>query len=499
MIAVVRENHANPQVALRWRPPLIMPMRPPHLPTLTCEGLPFPFPGPQRGGDGVCDGGVLSSTDRCNAVVLEIYQRQCMAALQSIFKQSQLRKFAIAIGTLTGPSVMGAALSFLSTPLLVGWFTPAQFGEAANALAAASILSGLVTLRIDMILYQPENAGQRPEVAKMGLVVSAFLSLALTVLFFPAAGLMRGAWNLASLLYSVQVCVLTLTLAASNIGTAYLVGESLYLLSGIPKIVTPLTIVGVSAIARWTGSIDNQTFLLANVAGSSAAAILYSVVPIRRSSGKVSGGVLPFLTNKKRYIFFAVAQSVVGTASLLNMFIMIVARCYGIAASGQIFMAYRIVAFPSAILGMAAGHLLASNIKHLRGLGMRKYLLGMAVLGIIVYLPLMLLAIMMPAQWIPMEWRESLDVAIPVIILCCAQFAIGSFGHLLLVWNKAHKFFIWDFARLVLTSAVALLCWRWGGSYMLATWYFVVSHLIMYGVLTIVLLREARYSEVVER
>ncbi|WP_447412355.1 hypothetical protein, partial [Clostridium perfringens] len=63
------------------------------------------------------------------------------------------------------------------------------------------------------------------------------------------------------------------------------------------------------------------------------------------------------MRRRQRYIGFAVAQSVVGTASLLNMFIMIVAKCYGIATSGQLFLAYRIFAFPSAILGMAAGHL----------------------------------------------------------------------------------------------------------------------------------------------
>ncbi|MDX7568871.1 hypothetical protein SJ550_25715, partial [Serratia marcescens] len=75
---------------------------------------------------------------------------------------------------------------------------------------------------------------------------------------------------------------------------------------------------------------------------------------------------------------------------------------------------------------------------------MRKFLLGMMVLGIVVYMPLLLVAIVIPSQWIPMQWRESLDVAVPVIILCFAQFAVGSFGHLLLVWDKAHKFFIWD-------------------------------------------------------
>lgn len=405
-----------------------------------------------------------------------------------------MRQFAIAIGTLTGPSVVGAALSFISTPLLVGWFTPAQFGEAANALAAASILSGLVTLRIDMILYQPENEGQRPEVARMGLAISALLSFLLTVPFFSAVGLMRGAWDTTTLFYTAQVCVLTLTLAASNIGTAYLVAERLYLRSGIPKIVTPLTIVAVSAIARWTGSIGDETFLLANVAGSAAAAVLYGFSPVRRARGSVAGGILPLLRRRQRYIGFAVAQSVVGTASLLNMFIMIVAKCYGIATSGQLFLAYRIFAFPSAILGMAAGHLLAANVKYLRGHGMRKFLLGMMVLGIVVYMPLLLVAIVIPSQWIPMQWRESLDVAVPVIILCFAQFAVGSFGHLLLVWDKAHKFFIWDLARLVLTSAIALLCWWGGGNYMFATWGFVMTHLIMYGLLTIILLREAYSS-----
>ncbi len=405
------------------------------------------------------------------------------------------RRFAVALSSLTGPSILGAVVSFASTPLLVTWFSPAQFGETGNALAIASILAGLATLRLDMILYRPEHAARRAELARDGLVVSMVIAAVLLALLGPVDWIVRGSTAGDAARHALLVGLLTASLAVANIGSAFMVSESLFLRSGVPKLVTPIVILTVSAVAVLTGKVGAQTFLIANVIGSVAAALIYAREPSRRAHGKISGGMVPFLVGQRRFIGYAVAQSVVGAASFLNLFMVIVTSCYGAAAAGQLFLAYRILGFPSTVLGTAAGSLLSANVARMHGRTLQSYMAGMIGFGIALYAPLLMIALFVPEGIVAERWRGAVAVAVPMVLLCFAQFAIGSFGQLLLVWDQAHRFLWWDVARLTMTSGAAWLCWVAGGTYVQATWLFVALHSLMYVVLAVVIVTGSRHVQ----
>lgn len=395
------------------------------------------------------------------------------------------RSFATALGFLTGPALIGAALSFLATPLLVLWFPPAQFGEVGTALAQASILAGLATLRIDMILYRPERAAERKALARRGVWLTLGISTLLLVLLYPLSmPLGMGSDPMMAL----SVYALTVALGIANVGTAYLVGQAHYLGSALPRIVTPLVMLGVAALLHFGGWGGGHALLFANVAGAVASALLY-VASLAGTPTPMVQGVGDFLRQERRYMASAVPQSVVGAASFLNLFLMMVAAGYGVAAAGQLFLAYRIVGFPSTVLGMSAGHLIAAHERDLRQRGMGRAMLAMTGYALAIYLPLGAVAWYFPREWIPAQWTDSLAVAMPVILLCAAQFAIGSFGQLLLVWNRARAFLIWDLVRLAVTCGAALACWAQGLDYLAATWAFVIAHFAGYAVLAAMVLR----------
>ena len=406
-------------------------------------------------------------------------------------KPNPVRRFAVAIGALTGPNVIGAALSLASTPILVTWFSPAQFGTTASALAQASIISGLVTLKLETVLYRPELAAWRLAIARLGLLVTVVVASLLFFPLLPLDGLLRHSFGAATLVHALLVYALTAAICVANIGTAFLISEQRYLRSGIPKIVTPAVMLIVAAAAHFGHLAGEVAFLAANVAGLAVAALMYARALLRGPARPLEGGARTFLRSQKTYFAAAVPQSIVGQASFLNLFIMIVASCYGAASAGQLFLAYRIVGFPSTVLGVAASNLIAADVDQVRGRGMRVYMARMAVFGLLIYLPLLVASFMVPSGLIPPRWRSSLAVTAPVILLCFAQFAIGSFGQLLLVWNRAGVYLVWDTVRLIATSGVGLLCWVLGGSAVLAAWLFVGVHLVAYGVLAAIMIAVA--------
>ena len=393
--------------------------------------------------------------------------------------KTTMRQFVVAIGLLTGPSVIGAGLSFLSTPLLVSWFSPRDFGETASALAVASILAGVVTLRLDILIYRPVNSGIRTDITRLAfgvtLAISALLLLVLAPIYLTVTG-----WNVAGLSRAGLTFMMTVSLGIAAVGTAYQVSRGNYLWSSVPKVVTPIAVLAVAGCATLLHARGVDTLLIANVIGLIAAALLFLPGPLRAARTAGVGTATGLLDRERRYMMFAVPQSAVSSASFLNLFMLITSSCYGPAIAGQQFLAFRLVGFPSTILGAAAGNLLSAKAIEIREHGLWPYLLGMAGVGLLIYGPLLALLPLLPLHLVPTRWRGAVAVLPPMIVLCFVQFVFGSFGQLMLVWNRAGQFLAWDIARLVLTCVAGIIVWRAGGSYVLATWVFVVMHVITF-------------------
>jgi len=405
---------------------------------------------------------------------------------------TSLRRLATAIGLMTGPSVVGAALSFLTTPLLIHWFTPAQFGDTANALAIASVLSGIATLRLEVLIYRPGYTEFRAEITRAAFGITVAVASVLLLVLLPIDLLVehRSAWE--GIVDMLLVWLMTIALGITNLGTAYQVSRGGFLRSGLPKMATPVLVLIVAGGASMLGMRTSAALLVANVFGLVGAALLYCREPLRDAKRTLPGGMRGLLTAERSYIAVAVPQSAVYAASFLNLFMVIATRCYGAAVAGQLFLAFRLVGFPSTILGVATGNMLSSKADEIRTHGFRRYLIGMCGAGVLVYLPLGLALSLIPVHLVPTQWRGALLVLSPIIVLCFAQFVFGSFGQLMLIWNRAGRYLAWDAARLVLTCGTGLLVWALGGSYVLATWGFVFMQCVAFFGLAALLFITAR-------
>jgi O-antigen/teichoic acid export membrane protein len=399
------------------------------------------------------------------------------------------RRLAHAVGAMSGASVLGAAIAFLSTPLLVHWFPPAQFGEVAYALAAASILSSLVSLRLELVIYKVPAADRR-ETAWLATLVTIAIATLLLVAALPFASLLGGAAHSGTSNLLVIYAMLV-SICIANIGVAFLTAEGRYVAAGIPKVISPLVLLAAAAVIHLAPDTGGLQLVIANVLGLIAAAGLYLGCFAGRFDAVALRGARALVRRNKRYIMFAAPQNSVAIAGFLNLGMIIIGTCYGKHAAGEVFMAFRLVGFPSTVLGVAASNFIAAESGGRAIEKLSSYALAMAGAGVAIYLPLLLAGLALPAEWLPVEWRGAVDMLPPMTLLCFAHFVIGSFGQILLVRDRAGQMLAWDSARLLVTCSVVLACWLLGGGYILAMWLFVCAQLPLYLVLALLVRRAA--------
>lgn len=407
-----------------------------------------------------------------------------------------MRRFLLAISALTGPGAIGAILSLITTPFLVIWFSPSQFGEVAFTLAIASILAGLVTLRLEVLLYRNEIQISRIEFSQHIMVLVIIISTILAVPFFGFFLIKKSIFGL-DIFNVLMIWTATVALSFCNIGAAYQVSQRSYIKSGLPKIISPIIVLFSAMVSVWIGYRSVHVLALSNLFGLIASAILFCWDPIKRFQVFNVKKSISIARKEIGYSIFAVPQAILSAASFLNLYLMISAQLFGHSFAGQLFLAFRMVGFPSTVIGVAASNLLASYADEIRQNGLRQYWLGMAAIGTVIYFPILTAIPLIPLEIIPTEWRSSLSVLLPITVLCFAQFLFGSFAQLLLVWGDSAKLLIWDCSRLILTCGIALLSYFLDGSAQITTWIFVSIHIASYAALGILVWRARKNTDII--
>lgn len=400
-------------------------------------------------------------------------------------RSASTRGFATAVGKIAGPNAIGAIIGFLSTPLLVAWFPPSEFGELGYALAVASILSSIVSLRLEVVIYRVPPA-ERRSVAWQGTIVT----IATATILLCAAGVAlavlphpRNAARLLAILY-----LMTIAICIGNIGTAYAIAEGHYLRSGIPKVIIPVVTLLIAAMCHYSRTAVTGAFVLANLASLVLAALLY----LRTYAGPIDTALLratgSLIRRNIRYILFAAPQNSVAIAAFLNSAILLIGWYHGAAAAGLVFLAFRIVGFPSTVLGVAAANLLSSEAHAASARWLQQRFLIMVLAGIAIYGPILLAGLLIPPNILPAEWRSAAAMLAPVTVLCGAQFCIGSFAQLLLIWSRMRALLLWDLARLMVTSLVIVAAAD-QFTPVATVWLFVMGQMPFYLILAIIVYR----------
>lgn len=392
-------------------------------------------------------------------------------------------QFGKAISLLAGPSAIGAAVNFLSTPLLVTWFSPDAFGVTANALAVSSILAPIVTLRLDIVLYRKEYVERRKEVAASALLATFSITTGIFLAFEVLTLLNLLTFLEVSSTFIIVVYFMTLSLGLSSIGSAYQVARGRYLRSSLPRSLASVITVVLIAFSKYLSIISDATMLYATAMGLVLAAVLQLCGPFFGDGMAVFRNAANLVKTERSYVGFSAIQSGVSAASFLNLFMLISNWAYGPGVAGQQFLAFRLVGFPSTIIGAATSNLLASKATEIRGHGLRPYMAGMALVGLFIYGTLCAAVVLVPREMVPARWVGALDMMLPMLVLCFAQFVFGSFAQLMLAWNRASALLTWDALRLLFTCGVGVALWAMGGSSLMATWGFILAHLLTYVIL----------------
>lgn len=401
-----------------------------------------------------------------------------MSFIMKVLQQSGPGRFIKAIGVTSGPSIVAAAISFLSTPFFVIWFAPDDFGFLGSGLAIASILSSIVSLRFEIFLFQ--SVHDSSETAWLGAVVTVLLASVVALLAAPFLRLLGPGYGVSSL---IMTYLLTLAICIGNMGTAQAIVEGRLLASGLPKVWAAAVTTLLAAGIHFSGAAVPRPLVIATLAGMLVSALVYafdfSFMSLRRSI--VAAWAI--VRSNRRQVLFAAPQNSVAIAAFLNSAILIMGYFYGAATAGLVFLVFRLVGFPSTILSTAASNLLAADSGRGDDSSLRQRVVVMLVAGAAIYGPLMILGSWIPRSILPGEWAAALDFLLPIATLCFLQFSLGAFAQLLLVWDRAHLLLGWDVCRLIVTSLVVIAAASAGWSAQDAIWAFVAGQTPFYLVL----------------
>lgn len=288
----------------------------------------------------------------------------------SRWRLAQARKFIgsgarMSVAQVAGGTFSAQLVALLALPLLSRLYTPEAFGALAVVLAVSMLLSGVVSLRLELAIPNAVEEHQADSVAWLALGVSALLTAALLVLaWVPGAGLLSLALSPD---YLVWTLIATLLTAAFTVLSQLFIWRGQFSLLGLRAfwqglVATLSSVVFGLAGMVWTGLLLGQVLGRVAAIGLMAA----SVLPGRRT--EVSGTRLHWRSLWKYPALFMPAGILNTLGGQLPL--LLTAAWFGAEAAGLLGVAQRVLVLPAAIVGLAISQVFLGRLAEVRRSGL---------------------------------------------------------------------------------------------------------------------------------
>lgn len=352
--------------------------------------------------------------------------------------------FTAGLSVLLGSSG-GAAVALLLTPIVTRSYSPAAYGMFAGVVAIVSSLTGVSTLRLEVLALRAPTKAASDRLLSDSLLVSVLVgSLASVVSIVAVVFSGASAWWLA---VGPLVCVASLQL----VSTAANVRQRRYGLVGLGNFVQQAGTPAVQIVAAFPGI---------GMSGLLLGFLLPRLYWVRSICG-LPAAWLRSLNDVGIRRFAATS----GSSALLNstasqLPILVVTTAYGAASAGLVAVGIRAFVAPLGLVGQAMSS--ASNgevserIRQGDYDGARRIVrLGAGVLAGVGFIPAAVVVALAPshmASFLGESWGSAGQVVQALMPGAYAQLCTSPFAQTLNISNRSGWLLCWDVARFVLIA-----------------------------------------------
>lgn len=401
----------------------------------------------------------------------------------------------------TGTGIaIAQTIPIVITPILTRLYSPAQFGVFATFVALAGILAVVATGRYEVAIMMPKSNRRAQAVLLLALLINLASMAALLAVFIVVRILMsRGILPAFSLFGELGILLMAVPVfaflnAALQSLTLWNSRQKAFRRVAASRFVQAATTAFVSIAAIGFSGVGGNGLILGALTGSVAGIfmLLPSLAGLPTSIWNVARFRL--LAHEARtYVNYPKFSLLADLTNALawRLPILVFPVLFGMATTGQLSIAYRIVGLPSQMIGKAFldvfrqkaaedfsrdGNCLAIYMKTLR------ILMGISV---VLFLPLILFGGPLFSLVFGAEWRTAGEFVELLSAMFAASFVASPLAFVLYIANRQS----WDLAWQILfaaSTAIALSLGAWTASAEIAVSSLaalgLVSYLIYFGI-----------------
>jgi O-antigen/teichoic acid export membrane protein len=420
--------------------------------------------------------------------------------LQEVFAPAS---FARRVSLIAGGTALGQALIALASPLLTRLYTPSQLGLLAVYAALLSTLVPASSLRYEVAIPLPDD--EKDAFNLLAVVMAclvAVCALLLGVVPFVRVGLSRltGSPALGHYLWILPFGLLAagtyqaLSYWAVRKGTFGLIGRTRLVQAGGQVGAQ----VGFGVLGFGAGGL-----LLGDVVGRLGGASTIAVTVLRgrsQEAGTITRARMRDVAKRyRRFPLFGTWSALANSAGL-HLTPFLVAVTFGVKQAGWFTVGQRVMALPSTIVGQAVGQVylhdaaeaVRTDLRSLRDLYVRTAR-RLILLGIVVFVPIALLAPVAFATIFGSDWRRAGVYAQITAIMFLLQLVVSPLSQTLNVIGRQDLQLGWDVSRLIAMITLFWVARAAGWSDLLTLGSFALMMAVMYlglGVVTLRMIRE---------
>ncbi len=370
---------------------------------------------------------------------------------------------------LAGSALAAQVITLVVTPILSRIYPPAAFGSLTVVVAAASILTPMVALRLESALMLPPRREQATALLVLGLLSAAAISLvtAVSLEVLAAIGAVRDVAEVPGLGWWVG-------LVAFASGTFVLLGqfalrEHRYRAVGQRSVVQSAVTAGLQ-LALATVSAGPLGLI-----GGHATGRLAGTLPLLKA---LRSDLAPFDARELRtaLVAYRMFPLVFAPAALLNatalaLPVICAAVWFGVDDAGQWGMAERVLALPLVIVVAAIGQVVEAELaqwERERGIGAVTYYMRMTLalcgISLLVSGVVLLAAAPVVSFVLGQQWHEAAVIMHLLVPMLATRIVAAPMSKALVVARWASVNFWLDAGRALIVAATLFVCWATGAT-----------------------------------
>jgi O-antigen/teichoic acid export membrane protein len=410
--------------------------------------------------------------------------------------------FARRVSLIAGGAALGQALIALASPLLTRLYTPPELGLFAVYAALLSSLVPAASLRYDVAIPLPTDEDDAVNLLAVAMACLVLISLLLVGVVLLAGESVSGLTGSAALGRFLWILPLGLLAAGTYQAFSYwAVRNATFGLIGKTRLVQACGQVG-SQLALGVSGLGAGGLLFGDVLGrlggasTIASAAFHGHPKARRHITRSRMRVVA--SRYRRFPLFGTWSALANSAGL-HLTPFLVAVTFGVREAGWFTVGQRVMALPATIVGLAVGQVylhdaaaaVRTDLATLRLLYIQTAR-KLTLFGILIFVPIALLAPMAFARVFGAEWQRAGVYAQVTAMVFLLQLVVSPLSQTLNVIGRQDVQLVWDVSRLVGMIALFWIAREAGWTDLFTLSIFAMVMTVMYLGLGIVTLRLIR-------